>query len=262
MRNSIQLSILATVLLATASTADADSPHHAGKGPHGGQAQRYEEKGHKYGHDEGHGHGHGKEHAHGHRHAHGDRKGPAHDHEADQLNARYQEELHAALRDDRRDLKRISRVCSDWERFSRAGDYRRLADTRRRLDIWLQQEIAESRRELRAAERELREAQRWGGAHASYSAVYHPHGDYRGYVRYSPDSQLERRQVYRARRDLTRLEELSAQLRMSRAGTTHSYRLAVDVTLLDELVRMSERELARGEAQAAGGSASLQDARY
>jgi hypothetical protein len=260
MRNSIQLSILATVLLATASTADADSPHHAGKGPHGGQAQRYEEKGHKHGHDEG--HGHGKEHAHGHGHAHGDRKGPAHDHEPEYLNLRSQEELHAALRDDRRDLKRISRVCSDWERFSRAGDYRRLTDTRRRLDIWLQQEIAESRRELRAAERELREAQRWGSAHASYSAVYHPHGDYRGYLRYAPDAQLEQRQVQRARRDLTRLQELWAQLRLSRAGAAHDYRLAIDATLLDELVRMSEREVARGEAQAAGWSASLQYARY
>ncbi len=221
MRTLIQLSFFATVVFATASSADADSPHRRGNGPHTRQTQRYDE-------DRG----------------HGNHKGHGQDDDRDRLDARQQdarqqEERRAALRDDWHDLKQISRVCREWERFSHSGDYRKLNDTRRRLQVWLQQEIAESRRQLRAAELELREAERWGKAPASYAAVYHPHGDIRGYVRYSPGSQVQRRQVTRARQDLLRLQKISAQLRISRVGTGHSDRLAVDAALVHELVRMS-----------------------
>jgi hypothetical protein len=108
--------------------------------------------------------------------------------------------------------------------------------------------------------RDLREAQA-RPASVPYVAVYHPHGEYRGYVRYQQNVEAQRRAVNQARRNLNRLEGLSARLEVSRASAGRRYRLSLEAAVLDELVFISKREVTRGEARVARSSGIPQYAR-
>jgi len=152
-------------------------------------------------------------------------------------------------RDDRRDRTRIRTIARDWNAAVRRGDRAAEANADLRLGAWLREELGESRQEVREADRERRRSRRERGRsrrEAQGSGDVDDRRDLRGDRR---DLRDDRRDGRQAAADLAATRRLAQELHTLQprftAGTATPAEVARKRSLLAELVRLAEREVAR-----------------